>query len=169
MKSKTHESKAHIRDRETLSLSGPDFLALLQAVLKTGASLRFRAKGTSMSPLIKDGDIVTVAALREEQLSLGQVVAALHPETSVLILHRIVRRKRNAYLLKGDNVSQADGQVSRSGILGRVTAVERTKKRAFAGLGPERSILALLSRGGFLAFFLAFARSLSGRTLKKVP
>jgi len=54
----------HIIEKEAeLSISGSTLIELLEAVLSQEASFRFQAKGLSMSPFIKDGDMVTVSPL----------------------------------------------------------------------------------------------------------
>lgn len=58
-------------------------------------------------------------------------------------IHRVVRKKGNIYLLKGDNATEADGLISGSNILGCVRIVEREGLRVFFGLGPERFLIRL--------------------------
>jgi len=127
---------------------------LLQAVLKKGALFRFRAKGFSMSPFIRDDDVVTVAPLSRNSTRLGDVVAFVSPYTERLTVHRIVGRKGNSYLTQGDRAPESDGLISNIHILGRVTKVERNGKGVLLGLGPERSLIAFLARKGYFAHLL---------------
>jgi hypothetical protein len=119
---------------------------LLQAVLQRKRSFRFRARGRSMAPFIRDGDIVTVAPIAEAPLRLGDVVAFLTPEEDRLTLHRLVARQGEAWMLQGDNLQFPDGLVPQQSILGRVTGIARRGRSIHWGLGPERGLLALLSR-----------------------
>ncbi len=64
-----------------LKLSGPDLIELLQAVLDKGVPFRFRAKGFSMTPFIKDGDVITIFPLEGSRPRLGDIVAFTHPVT----------------------------------------------------------------------------------------
>lgn len=133
-----------------LSLSGPALVHLLQAVLGEGALARFQAKGFSMAPFIKNKDVVTLSPLKETSPAMGDVIAFVVQGTGKLCVHRIVGKKGNLYVTKGDNSSETDESVPRESILGLVTRVERNGKEIFLGLGPERSIIALFGRTGLL-------------------
>ncbi|MCL4531757.1 MAG: hypothetical protein M1582_00955, partial [Actinobacteria bacterium] len=79
------------------------------------------------------------------------VVAFVRRETGKVVVHRIVARRGDAWLTKGDNSSEeGDGLFSRGDLLGKVTSVERAGKRVRLGLGSERGLVALLSRSGLL-------------------
>jgi len=137
--------------REDIPISREDLLPLMQDVLTRGASFQFRARGASMSPFIKDGDVVTVAPLNKQKPAMGKVVAFLQPVSGHLSIHRIVGRQGLAFLMQGDNAAgAADGLVFEQDILGCVTRVERNGRRIILGLGPERYLVAWLSRNGLL-------------------
>jgi len=133
-----------------LSLSSSALVNLLRAVLSKGARFRFQAKGLSMSPFIKDGDVVSVAPLSVRPLHLGDVVAFIHQESGKLVLHRLVGKRSDSYLIKGDNKSETDGLTQESNILGYVTKVERDGEKVVLGLGPEKILIAFLTRTGLL-------------------
>ena len=133
-----------------LFLSGRALVELLQAMLQKGLPVRFEAKGFSMSPFIRNKDVVTVSPLKRQRPGLGDIIAFAHPETQGLCIHRIVRKKEGAYVTKGDNLSDADERVLEENILGFVTRVERDGNRVFLGLGPERFLIAFLGRRGRL-------------------
>jgi hypothetical protein len=103
-----------------------------------------------MSPSIRDGDLIQVAPVTGAAPRLGQVVACVHPGGRGPVVHRVIARQGSCFLTKGDNASLADGLVARSQILGVVTLVERNGGRVPAGLGPERIVIAWLSRRGTL-------------------
>ena len=134
-----------------LALSGLALAELMRAVLEKGVPFRFRAMGWSMVPLIHDGDVITVAPLLDDLPHMGDVVAFVRPETGKVVVHRIVARWGDAWLIKGDNSNgEWDGLFSRGDLLGMVTAVERGGRMIRLGLGPERGLVALLSRSGLL-------------------
>lgn len=135
-----------VRKGTELALSGKCLLELMLEVLKRGVPFRFHAKGFSMSPFIKNGDLVTVFPLEDSGPVSGDVVAFIHPTTKKLAVHRIIGKKKGLFLVKGDNIPETDGLILRDDILGLVRRVEREGKRAFIGLGPERYIIALVSR-----------------------
>ena len=133
-----------------LPLSGPDLAGLIREFLGRGMRVKFCARGFSMSPFIKDGDIVAVSPLLGRRPGVGDVVAFTSPDAKKLIVHRIVGRKGRAYLARGDSNSETDGWVPEEDLLGRVTGVERDGKAVSLGLGPERFLLAFLTRFGLL-------------------
>lgn len=133
-----------------LSLSGRALVDLLRAVLNKGVPVRFQAKGFSMSPFIRDKDVVTISPMKSTKPGLGQIIAFSRPETGGLCIHRIVRKRDGMYVTKGDNTSQTEECVPRENILGFVTSVERDGSRVFMGLGPERYLVAFLGRRGLL-------------------
>jgi hypothetical protein len=146
---------------EDLAISSEDLLILMREVLAKGARFHFRAKGWSMTPFIKDGDAITIAPSLQEKPALGKVVAFIQPASGQLIVHRVIRRQGPAFLIQGDNnIGQADGLVQAQDILGCVTRVERNGRRVYLGLGPERYLIAQLSRGGRLNALLNRLRAL---------
>jgi signal peptidase I len=129
-----------------LALSGEALKEFLQAVLAKGASFRFKARGVSMHPFIKDGEVVTVSPVQVDQLSPGDIVAFCQSETGKLVVHRILKKNSQGFLLQGDNCPATDGLIPAASIVGRVTAVGETRQLVRLGQGPERFFLALLSR-----------------------
>ena len=131
-----------------MSLTGPVFIELLQATLAKGVPFAFRARGSSMHPFIRDGDVITVSPLGEDSPSLGDVVVFVRREIEKLVVHRVIRIKGNSYFTKGDGTTGVDSLVPTVNVLGLVTRAERERKRVFIGLGPERFLIALLTRKG---------------------
>lgn len=137
-----------------LSLSNHDLTHLLRDFSNKGALLRFRSRGRSMSPFLRDGDIVTIAPLRCAGPRIGDVAAFVNSHDGSLILHRVIGIQGDAYEIKGDNVRGADGLIPRSQIIGRVSRIERNGRGMRMGIGPERRAIAFISRTGLLAGLL---------------
>jgi hypothetical protein len=150
METKGTKPEFSIMKGSDLPLSGRGLVDLLRAVLSKGVPVRFQARGFSMSPFIKNNDVVTISPLQGTQPSLGDIVAFAHPETQGLYIHRIVRNKDGFCVTKGDNRSQTEESVPIKNILGSVTRVERDGRHVFLGLGPERFLIAFLGRRGLL-------------------
>ena len=157
------------KKREELSLSSQQLEKIMRGVFDKGASFRFKGKGFSMSPFIRDGDVLTIAPLQGSSPRFGDVVVFTHPTTGKLIIHRIIGRRADAYLTKGDNAPEGDGLISRAAIVGRVTNVKRNLNYVSLGLGPDRFIIAFVTRNGlvpllnpFWRFVRFFMRSRSG-------
>lgn len=127
---------------------------MLCAVLAKGASLRFRAKGRSMFPAIRNGDVVTVSPIDPAGLRQGDIAAFVSGGNDRLAIHRVLSARGGAFLFGGDNALFADGWIASSQVLGRVTKVERNGQGVRLGLGPERGLVAWMSRTGALRFAL---------------
>ena len=154
MKSPKPESGLFVERGDELSLSNPALLQLLCAVLDKGKPFRFEAKGGSMSPFIRNGNIITVSPVHFPDLALGDVAAFKHASNDRLIVHRIVGKRENSLIVKGDNLPSSDGPIFPDRVLGRITKIERNGKSVRLGLGSERVIIAILSRAGLLPILL---------------
>ncbi len=144
------------RDGQEFSLSGALTVELLQAAFSKGARFRLQVKGSSMAPFINDSDVVTLSPLSVSPATLGKTVACVIPPHKKLVVHRIVARKRNRYLIKGDSGPEPDCLIRKEEILGCVTSVERQNRTISFGLGIERIAIALLSRNGLLPLVYSF-------------
>ena len=100
-------------------LTGAAELRGLREAIRAGP-LEFRARGVSMRPLLNPGDYVRLEARRPRR---GDVALAVRE--SRLVLHRVVRRRGDHCLLRGDAREQADGWVQAPLVLGVVTAKRR--------------------------------------------
>lgn len=135
-----------VRDSE-LPLSSAALMVLMRAVLDKGLPFRFCARGWSMAPFIQDGDVITVAPFHSTPPKTGEVVAFIRPRTGNLVVHRVIARRGGAALIQGDGVAScSDGLVLLDNLLGRVTCIERNRQPTWLGLGPERLLIAWLSR-----------------------
>lgn len=131
---------------------------IYEAVLSRKLSLRFQTVGFSMSPFIKDKDIITISPVSDYIDYLGKTVVFIHPETKKLFIHRIIGRSQDYYLIKGDNIFSSDGPIPRENILGVVTKIERKGKKIIFGLGYERYIISVLSKTKILNLGLRAVR-----------
>ena len=131
---------------------------LLQAALAKRVSFRFRAKGFSMSPFIKNDDVITISPLNKSSIIFGKSVAFIQPEKKKLTIHRVIGRNKNSCFTKGDNAFEIDGLVPLKNILGTVSKIERRHRKVFIGLGLSRFVIAFLSRMKILFFILCIWR-----------
>lgn len=116
---------------EGISLSAPAIIELIEAVHEKGASFRFQARGHSMTPVIRDGDVITLTPLGSKMPGRGDVLAFRHSERPRLLVHRVIRKKENLFFIKGDNCSESDGWIPAKNLLGLATRVERLGKVRF--------------------------------------
>lgn len=123
-----------------------DMANLLESVFAQGAVFRFKAGGRSMHPWIRNGDILTLAPIGRKGPASGDVMAAIVHNTENFVVHRVIAIFTSGFLLKGDSLKQVDGVFPSHKLLGRVIMVHRNGKRIRLGLGPEKKILAWISR-----------------------
>lgn len=162
-----HKYGLLIRRGGELSLSGKALAELMLSVLGRGVPFRFRIKGISMFPFIKEGDLVTVHGLKKSPLRRGDVIAFLGVRDNKVAVHRIVGKKRGCWVTKGDNNPEADGLIQKDAVLGCVRKTERRGRRVFLGLGPEKFIIAFLSRTNFFCGFVYPVISLLVKVVRK--
>jgi hypothetical protein len=144
------QPQAFVQRDENSTLSGPVLTELLRAVLDRGEPFWFEAPGFSMSPFIQNGDTITVTPLAGGSPGRGEVVAFLRPDSDKLVVHRVVGQRGDMFLVRGDNGGEECDLVPVASILGHVTRVERHGQPVRLGLGPERRLIAALSRLGLL-------------------
>jgi len=162
---------AYVTQGSELSLSNPGQLKLLLAMRERGAPLRTAVRGYSMAPFIRDRDVLTIVPVGDQLLRAGDVVAFRHPENGRLVIHRIIGSSTTGWVLKGDSCRKPDGRVPEDLILGRVARVERGGRDVRLGLGSERTIIAVLSRGPGLVLarrLWMLPRRLAGQALQRV-
>ena len=156
--------RARVAPGGGLPLSGGSLAGLMGAILEKGKPFRFEARGESMHPAIRDGDILTVAPAAGRRPRTGDIVAFVHPETGGVRVHRVVGRGAGRYVLKGDNALGADPAVGPEGILGFVVGLERDGRRRRLGPAALSAALARLSRSSwFTRLARRIRRTFAGR------
>ena len=145
-----HESKA-----KDFSLAV--FADILNITKGTGNRTTFKAQGSSMSPFIKSGDVLTVAP-NNFNPSIGTVVAYIDNNRKKVLMHRVIGKQKDKYILKGDNCKFIDGIMSKDSFAGYVESIQRKGELIRLGFGKEKILIALLSRSGLLFYALCFLR-----------
>src|SRR5579871_3307295 len=123
--------------------SGADsdlFGKLTRELLQQGVTVRFRAQGASMSPAIRDGEIVHITPVMVSKLRKDDIV--LTKSKNGFRLHRIVLAdsSRDAFITRGDCGQQDDPPLSGCQILGLAQAKEvrvgrKIVRAKFRGVG----------------------------------
>src|SRR5208282_2609270 len=137
------------------------FEALCREFLARGLSVRFEARGASMSPCIRDGEIVHVT---------GVIVSKLRKDDIVLVksndgfrVHRLVTvdYPKDLFITRGDCGQQDDPRVRGDQILGVAVAKE-------VKLGKKMVRTELKGIGGKLLRGAARGQHAAGKLLKSV-
>jgi hypothetical protein len=132
---------------------------LFADLLSGGIPIRVRASGGSMFPFVRDGDVLTLVSTPASGPGLGDVVAFRCAHAGPLVVHRVVAKAGKGCVLKGDSYlpGQTDGLISKENLLGVVSRLERQGRPVRFGFGPERRLIALLSRWGWLLWLVRLA------------
>lgn len=145
--------------REEKSINNDDLVNLMVNVFQKGGSLRFCASGASMWPFIRNGDIITLMPSRKKNLENGDIVAFVSDNNNKLTIHRIIAKRDNSYLIKGDNTSSPDGWVQNEKILGVVAEIEHNG-RIVSYIGIIKGLISYTSRVNLLQIFTRMARKI---------
>ncbi len=114
---------------EIIALDAVSFSEVSKALLDQRIAVRFKARGGSMSPFIRTGDVLTVTKTNLENLRFGDVILFMEPYGR-LLAHRLVRIKRTAeghplFRTRGDALFKMDPRFENNRWLGRVDKVEK--------------------------------------------
>lgn len=105
-------------------LSNAQFFAWVEAEIAEGNPVRFRLKGQSMFPLLRNGrDIVVLHPCQEDELRPMDVV--LFRYRGAHVLHRILRREGNKLLIQGDGSYVAREECTTADVVGIVRTIVR--------------------------------------------
>ena len=108
---------------EMLNLKREDFASIAHDVLGRGRILRFKANGGSMSPFIRNGDVVEVVPFKGK-MNVGDIIL-YHSSCGNSIIHRVIQRKKEGIITKGDSSFSCDQPLLSKQVLGRVAVVEK--------------------------------------------
>ena len=150
------------------------FDALSRELLRTGNAIRFQARGASMSPAIRDGEIVYVKAVPAADLRVGDIV--LVKGEMGFRMHRLVvaDAERDVFITRGDCGQRDDPAVSGEEIVGVAESKEvRVGRRAVRGKlkGVAGGMLFGAAQGqritgGLLDRVTTFCKGIRGRVPK---
>jgi hypothetical protein len=98
-----------------------DATTVIVDLLQRGHAVQFRARGDSMHPVIRSNDLLHVEP--GQNARIGDVVLTLAARG--LTAHRLVSSDGTMCVTRGDNAPDDDPPIQLTGVLGRVTRVER--------------------------------------------
>ena len=147
------------------------FTEVIEEALTTGATVRFRAEGTSMRPTIRDGEALSIAAVSPDEVVRGDVLLCRH-DTRVLA-HRVVgvtgRGTHRVFQLRGDAKAACDAPVGEHDVVGKVIAIHRNGR--LVGLNDRAARLRRMARTAasrVKSFAVSTTTILIGRTERLV-
>lgn len=110
------------------TVSNTLFFSWVEEEIAKGNEVRFKLKGVSMSPLVRDGkDDVILVPCKSEELKPMDVV--LFRYQGKHLLHRIIRRKEDWLWIQGDGSFVAVEQCKVQDVVGKVDRICRPSGR----------------------------------------
>ena len=109
--------------------------SLFKELLENKMGIRFKAKGWSMFPFIRDGDFITVKPASFEEARIGDVLAYYNLKFNKITVHRLVKKgtigRGQVLITKGDANRELTYDLPIypvDCILGKVVAINRGNK-----------------------------------------
>jgi len=101
-----------------------------EAVITEGAILRTRVGGFSMYPYVQQNDIACIEKI-DAPLLIGDII--VFKTGNKIVAHRLLRFATvgtdTKLLCKGDSCWRMDAPVDRMNVVGRITQIERNRKK----------------------------------------
>jgi len=134
-------------------------------LLSLGHGVRFRAKGGSMQPTIREGEVITVAPVKPRDVKQRDVI--LYRNKGRVVVHRVARIRRKEgnrvlFITRGDGSCSCDAPVESHQILGAVVSVQRNG-RSIDLVSKRSKILTKAMLTAFRLKRLVFTRVLANR------
>src|SRR6266567_7659862 len=107
-------------DRAESSIFGQ----LVRELEESGFGFRFQARGRSMLPTIRDGDMLQVERVDPATLRVGDIV--FFRSGGEFKAHRVIRKRKDFFLTRGDAGLEPE-TISRGEIVGKIVAKECAK------------------------------------------
>jgi len=151
-----------------LNLKREDFTFITQKVLGREKSLRFKAKGESMRPFIRDGDILEITPVNGEEIRLGDVIFYRVGERRMIahrVIEKIIQNDKLIFLTKGDSNMGEGEKVYLEQVIGRVKAIERKGRKIRIDEGLNRLMYVFYLK---ISPFLIKVRGVGGRLVRHI-
>jgi len=84
-------------------------------------------RGSSMEPLLVDGDRILVTATHDRAPSVGEIV--VYRQGPDLVAHRVVAARGQQLVTKGDAATRCDAPIGLASVLARVVETRRSGRR----------------------------------------
>lgn len=124
------------------AISEKQFINLSQDVLRRGGIFRFKARGWSMFPAIRNGDILNIEPVGKNEIRLGDIIF-FRTNNKNVVVHRIIKKSlsndRQFLIVRGDFSKGCEG-VFLENVLGRLKSIERNSKIIHLDYGKGRFI-----------------------------
>lgn len=102
------------------------FFAQVESEIAAGRTVKFKVKGHSMYPLLRDGKDEVTLSLPEKEPAVMDIVLFRYKGKHVL--HRIISIKGDSYIIQGDGIYMSHEVCNRKDIIGIVSEIHRAGK-----------------------------------------
>lgn len=140
--------------------------------MHAGTAIRFTANGSSMLPLIKDGDLLLIVPVSSDQIKFGDVLLFVNDFGS-LLAHRVIRMQKQGndriFEMRSDQAQSADGWVTTDRILGRLEAFDHAGRSFYVNRIDIRALSLLLALRGRYKLISKIQLPLIQKMLKLLP
>ena len=107
------------------TLSNNIFFAQVESDIAAGRSVRFKIKGYSMYPLLRNNkDEVTLSPFDRDPEVMDIILFRYRGKH---VLHRVIAIDGDRYIIKGDGICLSYEHCTRSDIIGVVTAIHKNR------------------------------------------
>lgn len=95
-----------------------------EVLVKNKKNIKFKARGSSMRPFVKDGDVVEIQPKEAGKIKNGDIVL-FNNGSDALCLHRVIKIENGVLLIKGDASRNIDGATDPGKVIGKLISIER--------------------------------------------
>ena len=104
------------------------FFEEVEKIINGGESVELLVRGGSMTPYLRDEvDKVVISPLDDSELKTGDIVLFFH--SGCHLLHRIIRKREDFFIIQGDGVVKKQEEALLSDIIGVVRNIIRPSGR----------------------------------------
>ena len=93
-------------------------------VLRRRGQYIIKTTGNSMLPLIRADDSLYIKGIKSARVNINDIIALF--KNKKIIAHRVVYKRHNCFITKGDNSLKADGKIYPRQIIGQVFQLKRS-------------------------------------------
>ncbi len=109
---------------QTDKVSLNDVYEVFTAQLKDGGTVRFKPKGTSMLPTLRQGiDEVVVSSFYEKPQKYD--ILFYRRDNGQFVLHRLVKKHKDEYVMRGDHQFEYEYAITDENVIGIVSEIYR--------------------------------------------
>ena len=105
-----------------------DFEPLIREVVESGGEFTMKTHGISMKPMLSDGKDSVVLVRVPEEIKLGDVIFYKR-DNGQYVLHRVVGKRADGYVLRGDNQIINEYGVKKEAVIAIVKAYIKNSER----------------------------------------